>query len=169
MMIQTATIAAQPAVRRRSSVLVVWAASALLLAACAAPFPVGRDGMQNIIVGQDRLTAQDASLPDQPALPRSQAVTIAKGYVPTWQQASAVTARYVALTLHANTGKVAWGVQNRPVWLVEFAGARYAPPAYPESDCACDRTFQPPNTAVAVDAQTGALVIDYGFPAGGAS
>ena len=78
-------------------------------------------------------------------------------------RASAIRPRYVALTLRTTTGTIAWGIQNRPFWLVEFPGARYEPAANPDSECACDRTFQPPNTDVAIDAQTGALVVDYGM------
>jgi hypothetical protein len=118
-----------------------------------------------IVVGQDQLLAQLAIPRGTPALSQARAINIAEGYVPAWRQASAVTARYVALTLRSSSGTVAWGVQGRRVWLVQFTGARYAPVAYPESDCACDRSFQPPSTAVALDAQSGTLVTDYGFPA----
>lgn len=115
------------------------------------------------MIGQDKLTAQVTSLRGTPSVPAQQAVATAKGYVTTWPQASAIRPRYVALTLRTTAGTVALGIQNRPVWLVEFPGARYAPAAYPESDCACDRTFQPPNTDVAVAAQNGTLVMDYGL------
>ncbi|HEY8744285.1 MAG TPA: hypothetical protein VIU62_14405, partial [Chloroflexota bacterium] len=137
--------------------------SLLLLAACSAPFGLLQSNTQSIVIGQDKLAAQVTSLSGTPAVPAQQAVAIAKGYVTTWPQASAIRPRYVALTLRTSTGTVAWGIQNRPVWLVEFPGARYAPAAYPESACACDRTFQPPNTDVAIDAQTGTLVMDYGL------
>lgn len=133
-----------------------------LLASCASPLDRLR-GIQPVIVGQESLTAQVSTLSGTPTLLSKQAVTIAERYVTSWAQAKSITPRYVALTLRSTQGNVAWGIRRHPVWLVEFAGARYAPAAYPESDCACDRLFQPPNTAVAIDAQTGALVMNYGF------
>lgn len=149
--------------RRLVTAIVAAASLVLLLASCALPFAGERVAVQRVIVGEDQLSAQVADLRGTPEVPPAQAVTIAERYAPAWQQASSVTTRYVTLTLRSSDGKVAWGVQGRTVWLVSFKGARYAPEGYPESKCACDRQFQPPNTAVAVDARTGALVIDYGF------
>lgn len=151
------------AVRWHCQVILAAVCAALLLSACALPAAPWQPRPLAIVVGQDRLLAEDAALSGAAAIPSAQAVQIAKQYVPIWAQARAVTARHVALTLRSNEGKVAWGVQDRAVWLVEFAGVRYAPPADPNSECACDRLFQPPNTAVAVDAHSGELVIDYGF------
>lgn len=139
-----------------------WAVGVLLLASCAAPFGLRSSENQAVIVGQDKLVAREWPLAGVPALAEARALTIAEHYVATRQQASGITTRYVALTLQADDGTIAWGIDKRPVWLVQFVGARYAPVAYPESDCACDGLFQPPNTDVAVDARTGSLVIDYG-------
>jgi len=156
------TAVIRPGMPWRTHYIVVLLTGLVLLSACAAQFGLGQARTQPIVIGQDTLAAQVSTLSGTPALPAQRAVAIAKGYVTTWPQASAIRPRYVALTLRTTTGTVAWGIQNRPVWLVEFPGARYAPAAYPESACACDRTFQPPNTDVAIDAQNGALVMDYG-------
>lgn len=143
----------------------VVAVSLCLLAACVTPLGPLQGNTRAIVVGEDRLAAQVITLSGTPALPALQAVAVAKRYVTTWSQSGDIRPRYVALTLRTNTGTIAWGIQNHPVWLVQFPGARYVPVAYPESGCACDRTFQPPNTDVAIDAQTGALVMDFGLTA----
>jgi hypothetical protein len=143
----------------------VLAASLVVLAACARPVGSLPGNTRAIVVGEDTLAAQVIPLSGTPALPAPQAVAVARHYVTAGSLPGDIRPRYVALTLRTNTGTVAWGIQNRPVWLVQFPGARYAPAAYPESACACDRTFQPPNTDVAIDAQTGSLVMDFGLTA----
>jgi hypothetical protein len=62
------------------------------------------------------------------------------------------------LTLRDSDGKVVAGIQARPAWLVTFAGVAYAPGGTSASVCACATLYQRPNTAVTLDAQTGALI-----------
>jgi hypothetical protein len=133
----------------------------LALAACggtaAAPGPP-----QAIVVGHDFLSAEADAAPGRPAVSRERAVAAAEAAVPNWRAASGVTARYVALTLRAEDGQVALGVQARPVWLVLFGGVTYDPESAALSGCPCAPAYERPDTVVAVDARDGAQVVMYG-------
>ena len=125
--------------------------------------PVIRSSTQDIVIGEQLLSAQLTGLSGSAALSRDQATRMAENFAPAWKTASAVSAQYVALTLHDQRGKVAYNVASRPVWLVMFTGVAYDLASGPQSGCTCTQNFIRPNSAVALDAHDGSLVVSYGL------
>ncbi len=87
----------------------------------------------SIVLGEDIWTAEVHTATDQPSVSRERALETAHAHAPTWQQATAVSARYVTLNVRASDGTVSESLHDRPVWLVTFTGATYDPPGA----CAC--------------------------------
>jgi hypothetical protein len=121
----------------------------LLLAACG---PNGDQPVVHQLVTIDGVARQAEERPvsEPPALDEAAARQRAAPYVPEAAQATAVQARYVALTLADQP------IQERPVWLVTFVGA----PLEPEG-CDCHGPLAA-STVIALDGQTGALVLVAG-------
>jgi hypothetical protein len=135
----------------------------LLLAACGLRPAPALAANQDAIVGQEVVTAHLSPLHAATALDHDQAVRAAQQFVPDHDQATAVDARLVALTMRDQHGAIAWNMQARPVWLVLFDGVAYQPASGPDAGCACSQYGDRPNTAVALDPRSGALVLTYGF------
>jgi hypothetical protein len=135
----------------------------LFFTACAPLAALRGTGQaQAVEVGRDLMTAEVRDAPTRSPITHDQAIQAAKQYAPTWNTASTIDARFVTLTLQAG-GKVAWGVEARPVWLVRFEGARYAINDVPMGSCACTDFDPRPSMAVALDGTDGSLVVAYGF------
>lgn len=145
--------AATPGRRGRWSCLRL-ALLGLLLAGCglvSATTPVTRP----IVTADGELRQIEERPPaGSPAIDEATARRQAAPYVAGAPQATAVQARFVALTLA--TDRQAWNFQARPVWLVTYAGVPFMP-----EGCAC-HTPPTANTVVALDGHTGELVLVYG-------
>lgn len=141
------------------SAVVCW----LALTACGLRPASALTGNQDAIVGQEVVTAQLAPLHAASVLNHDQAVRAAQQFVPDHDQATKVDASLVALTMRDQHGAVAWNMQARPVWLVVFNGAAYQQASAPDAGCACSQYSDRPNTAVALDPGSGALILTYGF------
>ena len=116
----------------------------------------------NVVVGEDFLWVYLKTPPDKPTLSRERAVDLAKTHLAGTGQITGVIARYVALTLKSNNGKVTSGIQDRTVWLITFQGFTYEPPGSPQANRGCGGYYIRPNTTVAVDGRDGGLVVEYG-------
>lgn len=101
-------------------------------------------------VDGQRLDVVEQPLAGHPAITATAAQTQADKSVPNAAKATAVEARYVALTL--DTDKT-----TRNVWLVTYSGVEFSP-----SGCTCHVDMTTPNTVVAVDGQTGAVTLYFG-------
>ena len=132
------------------------------LISCAAPPSVPKPDEQQVVVGTQLLQAETVSAPGQSAISENQAVSLASASVPTSRTASAIDAHFVSITLRKSDGEVAMGIASHPVWLVTFRGALYDPASALEGSCACGDSYKRPSTTVALDAQTGLVVIIYG-------
>lgn len=96
-----------------------------------------------------------------PALSEAQARAEAGRYLSGLQQATAVAARYVRLTIPSQTAVTDHrSIDQRAVWLVSYAGVVFSGP----SQCECTAISTQPNTSVALDAATGQLVSSFGTP-----
>lgn len=153
--------AARPLRRLASGALLV---ACLALAACR---PAAPATAQDVVIGQEQATAVLAATSGQPALPREQAIRLAERQATGWPVATAVTARYLRLTLRDRDGTVRAGLDGRPVWLVTFVGLAFLPPNAPEPGCPCKGYYQRANTAAAVDARTGDVVAVFGVNSDG--
>jgi len=118
---------------------------------------------QDVVMDQRLLTAHTAAADGQPTINRDRAVALATPYVTNAAQADSVSASYVKLTLTGPDGGVVWGIHERSVWLVTFHGVTYIPVTTSASTCACGSYYQRPNTAVALDAGDGRLVVSFGL------
>lgn len=97
-----------------------------------------------------RLQAVEAPATGQPAVAEATARAQAIEAAPGAGQASAIRARFVSLTLETEPAA-------RQVWLVTYAGVPFVP-----EGCACHGDNATANTVVAVDGQTGAVVLLFG-------
>ena len=98
-----------------------------------------------------------------PALSEAQARAEADRYLNGLQQATAVAARYVRLTIPSQTAVIDHrSIDERAVWLVSYAGVVFSGP----SQCECTAISAQPNTSVALDAASGQLVASFGTPSG---
>jgi hypothetical protein len=138
--------------------LCVWA----LLAGCADQARPPAVTNQDAIVGQEVVTAQFMPVTVAGALAQQQAVQKARGFT-SGANVGAVTASLVALTVRDTHGQIAWNLQARPVWLVLFSGVSYQPTTAADAGCACSQYDNRPNTAVALDPASGAMVLTYGY------
>ena len=103
-----------------------------------------------VAVDGQRLDAVEKPLAERPAISEATARTQAAQAVADVQAATAIQARFVALTLETEQ-------TTRRVWLVTYSGVAFAP-----SGCTCHVNGETPNTIVAVDGQTGAVVLLFG-------
>jgi hypothetical protein len=97
-----------------------------------------------------RLDVVEQPLAERPTITATAARTQADKAVPNAAKATAVEARYIALTLQADN-------VTRNVWLVTYNGVEFSP-----SGCTCHVDMTTPNTVVAVDGQTGAVALSFG-------
>lgn len=124
----------------------------VVLSGCGASPDRQTAAAQRAIVTADgqRLQAGEAPAAARPAIDEAAARALAVAAVPGAAQASAVRARFVALTLEIEPAA-------RQVWLVTYAGVPFVP-----EGCACHGDNATANTVVAVDGQTGAVVLLFG-------
>jgi hypothetical protein len=111
-----------------------------------------------VLIDQQVLSLEWEPGTGSPAIDQARATTLAGTYLPGAGRATHVEPRSGRWTLRDSDGKVVAGIQARPAWLVTFAGVAYAPGGTSASVCACATLYQRPNTAVTLDAQTGALI-----------
>jgi hypothetical protein len=97
-----------------------------------------------------RLDAVEKPLSERPAISEAAARTQAAQVVTDVQAATAIQSRFVALTLETEK-------TTRNVWLVTYSGVAFTP-----NGCTCHVSGETPNTIVAVDGQTGAVVLLFG-------
>jgi len=97
-----------------------------------------------------RLDVVEQPLAERPTITATAARTQADKAVPNAAKATAVEARYIALTLQADN-------VTRNVWLVTYNGVEFSP-----SGCTCHVDMTTPNTVGAVDGQTGAVALSFG-------
>ena len=147
--------------------LIVVLSTCFALVSCnAIPVMVGTKPVertvQSVVIAQQQMSAEFTTATVTARVSQGRALILAAKYVPDATQATLTTARFGALTLRYPSGKVAYGVQNRPVWLVIYNGIAYAPSSSADSGCSCAQFFQRPSTVVALDARNGALVVVYG-------
>lgn len=76
-------------------------------------------------------------------------------HVPGAARASAVEARFVALTMA--TDREVWTFQSRPVWLIIYAGVPFV-----AENCACRGGQELADTVVVLDGRDGEFVLVYG-------
>jgi fructose-specific component phosphotransferase system IIB-like protein len=117
---------------------------------------------QDVVMDQRLLTAHITVATGKPTIDRDRAIALATPYVTNAAQADSVIARYVQLTLNDPDGGMTSGIHDRLVWLVTFRGVTYSPVTTSASTCACGSYYQRPNTAVALDAVSGKLVVSFG-------
>ena len=94
----------------------------------------------------------------QPAIPEAKAIELAQAQQPSLAASKGIQSRYVKLTLRLSDGTVARDTSDRMAWLITFNGVAYAPAGTSASVCNCSAAYARPNTVVAFDAQTGALI-----------
>ena len=101
-----------------------------------------------------RLDATATALGERPAIPEATARTQAALALPNSGKATAVQARFVALTL--GTEQTA-----RHVWLITYRDVPFAP-----TGCTCHVDETIADTVVAIDGQTGASTMVFGTEEG---
>jgi hypothetical protein len=100
---------------------------------------------------------------DTPSVSRQRALAEAGKYVAGSAQATAVSARYVRLTLPRQTATDNnQPIQDRAVWIVSYAGVPFSGP----QNCECAAVTAQPNTSVVLNATDGRLVAWFGSPPG---
>lgn len=97
-----------------------------------------------------RLQAVEAPAASRPAIGEALARSQAAQAVPGAARVATVRARFVSLTLETEPAA-------RQVWLITYAGVPFVP-----EGCACHGDNATANTVVAVDGQTGAVVLLFG-------
>lgn len=98
-----------------------------------------------------------------PPISRQQALAAGGKYVAGSAQATAVSARYVRLTLPRQTAADDnQPIQDRAVWLISYAGVPFSGP----QNCECAAVTAQPNTSVVLEAADGRLVAWFGSPPG---
>jgi hypothetical protein len=146
-----------PMLRARLDVAVVLAVVLLWLGGCgqsmsppSASQPTTAIRRSLFAADGQQLQAIESPATTRPAISEGVARSRAAQAVPGATQASAVQARFVALTLETESAA-------RQVWLVTYIGVPFVP-----SGCTCHVTAEPDDTVVAVDGQTGAVVLLFG-------
>jgi hypothetical protein len=100
---------------------------------------------------------------DQPTVSEARATTLARSYLAKSADAAGVSARYGLLTIQSGDGTVALGTSARAAWVVTLRGVPYVPASLATSDCSCVGYLMHPNTAIVLDARTGALITALGI------
>ncbi len=139
----------------RKALLLAFIALALVIAALGGcgRVPAGQaSAAHRSLVAADgqRLDAVEKPLSERPAISEATARIQAAQVIADAQAATAIQARFVALTLETDQ-------TTRRVWLVTYSGVAFAP-----NGCTCHVSGETPNTIVAVDGQTGAVVLLFG-------
>jgi hypothetical protein len=123
-----------------------------------APQPAPASIRQSVLIDQQTLIVESAPGEGNPQIDQTRAMMLAVAYLPGSAHPSGVQSRYVVLTLRDASGSVAGAVSSQPAWLITFPGAAYIPSSTSASVCSCPAIYQRPNTVVAIDARTGALI-----------
>jgi len=98
-----------------------------------------------------------------PGVSQQRALAEAGKYVAGATQATAISARYVRVTLpHQTAADTHQPIEDRAVWLVSYAGVPFSGP----QNCECAGITAQPNTSVALDAADARLVAWFGSSPG---
>jgi hypothetical protein len=129
----------------------------LLLVGCqtAAPGAPAPGVLRVLTADGEERRLDEAPAAGAPVLSDAEARQRAARYVPG-ATADNAPARYVALTLLTAEGDAL--IRARPVWVVTYEGVPFV-----TERCVCHGPPDRPNTAVALDAASGELVLIYGL------
>ena len=135
-------------------------------AGCAPPAVGGAVESQpfrmNAVLDQNLMLVEASGLSSRPVISDTRAITLARASLGTSSKETGVDARHVAFTLRNNDGGVAWSMKDRETWLVTFRGIGYPQATANAADCSCAAAYWRPDTLVAVDAQSGSILMRLG-------
>lgn len=116
----------------------------------------------NVVLDQNLMLVEASGFSSKPVISDTRAITLARASLGTSSKETGVDARHVAFTLRNDDGGVAWSMKNRETWLVTFRGIGYPQATANAADCSCAAAYWRPDTLVAVDAQSGSILMRLG-------